>query len=260
MAIVGIIPARFGSTRLPGKPLSDIHGKTLIERVYERARVARTLDRVLVATDDERIASAVRGFGGEAVMTARSHPTGTDRLAEAAAGAVAEIVVNIQGDEPLLDPAGIDAAVLALLGDKALPISTLSAPLLSVEEMLSPSVVKVVTDARGDALYFSRSPIPHARTDEPTSARAAAEAAVARGLARKHVGLYAYRREALLRLASLPPSPLEEAEALEQLRALDHGLRIRVVPVTGEGGIAVDTPEDLERVRALLAPQKGRVA
>jgi len=260
LAIVGIIPARFGSTRLPGKPLSDIHGKTLIERVYERARVARTLDRVLVATDDERIASAVRGFGGEAVMTARSHPTGTDRLAEAAAGAVAEIVVNIQGDEPLLDPAGIDAAVLALLGDKALPISTLSAPLLSVEEMLSPSVVKVVTDARGDALYFSRSPIPHARTDEPTSARAAAEAAVARGLARKHVGLYAYRREALLRLASLPPSPLEEAEALEQLRALDHGLRIRVVPVTGEGGIAVDTPEDLERVRALLAPQKGRVA
>jgi 3-deoxy-manno-octulosonate cytidylyltransferase (CMP-KDO synthetase) len=157
----------------------------------------------------------------------------------------------------MLDPAGIDAAAGALLADPALPMATLSLPLRSVDEMMAPSVVKVVTDARGDALYFSRSPVPHVRLGAGTDLRAAAEAAVARGLARKHVGLYAYRREALLRFASLPPSPLEEAEGLEQLRALAHGMRIRVVPVEGEGGVAVDTPEDLERVRALLVPEKG---
>lgn len=259
MAIVAIIPARFGSTRLPGKPLSDIHGKTLIERVYERACRARAPDRVLVATDDERIAAAVRAFGGEAVLTSPAHASGTDRLAEAVASTPADIVVNVQGDEPLLDPAGIDAAVHALVSEPTLAMATLSLPLLSVEEMLSPSVVKVVADAGGDALYFSRAPIPHVRV-EGADPRAAAAAAVSQGLARKHVGLYAYRREALLRFASLPPSALEEAEGLEQLRALTHGLRIRVVEMEGEGGVAVDTPEDLERVRALLAPEKGRVA
>lgn len=260
MAIVGIIPARYASTRLPGKPLSDIHGKTLIERVYVRARAARSLDRVLVATDDERIAAAVRGFGGEAVLTSPKHRTGTDRLAEAVGSTDAEIVVNVQGDEPLLDPAGIDAAVDALLSDPGLPISTVSVPIKSEEEMLLPSVVKVVTDQSGDALYFSRALIPHTRLEDGTAARECAAATVARGLARKHVGLYAYRREALLRFASLPPSPLEEAEGLEQLRALHHGMRIRVVPVDGESGLAVDTLEDLERVRAFLASEKGRVA
>jgi 3-deoxy-manno-octulosonate cytidylyltransferase (CMP-KDO synthetase) len=253
LAIVAIIPARFASTRLPGKPLSDIHGKTMIERVYERARTARAVERVLVATDDERIASAVRRFGGEAVMTSPAHATGTDRLAEATAGILADIIVNVQGDEPLLDPAGIDAAAQALVDEPSLPMSTLSVPLRSAEEMLLPSVVKVVADAFGNALYFSRSPIPHVRLGAGGDPRAAALAAVSRGLARKHVGLYAYRREALLRFAALPPSPLEEAEGLEQLRALHHGLRIRVVPVEGEGGVAVDTPEDLERVRALMA-------
>jgi 3-deoxy-manno-octulosonate cytidylyltransferase (CMP-KDO synthetase) len=257
LAIVAIIPARFASTRLPGKPLSDIHGKTMIERVYERAREATSVDRVLVATDDARIARAVRSFGGEAMMTSPLHATGTDRLAEAAGGLEADVVVNVQGDEPMLDPAGIDAAARALLDDPTLPIATLSLRIRSVDEMLLPSVVKVVADARGDALYFSRSPIPHLRLGASSDLRAAAEAAVARGLAHKHVGLYAYRREALLRFASLPPSPLEEAEGLEQLRALHHGMRIRVVPVEGEGGVAVDTPEDLERVRALLVPEKG---
>ncbi len=257
MAIVAIIPARYASTRLPGKPLSDIHGRTMVERVYERARAARSVDRVLVATDDERIAAAVRGFGGEAVMTSPAHATGTDRLAEAARGTDAEIVVNVQGDEPMLDPAWADAAAGALLADPGLPMATLSLPLRSVDEMMAPSVVKVVTDARGDALYFSRSPVPHVRLGAGTDLRAAALAAVARGLARKHVGLYAYRREALLRFASLPPSALEEAEGLEQLRALAHGMRIRVVSVEGEGGVAVDTPEDLERVRALLVHEKG---
>jgi 3-deoxy-manno-octulosonate cytidylyltransferase (CMP-KDO synthetase) len=253
LAIVAIIPARFGSTRLPGKPLSDIHGKPMIQRVHERARLARALDRVLVATDDERIAGVVRGFGGEVVMTAASHATGTDRLAEAAAATDAAVVVNVQGDEPMLDPAGIDAAVDALLNDATLPMATLSLPLTDVEEMLAPSVVKVVTDARGEALYFSRSPIPHAGLPaaEP---RAAAAQAVAGGLARKHVGIYVYRRDALMRVASLPPSPLEQAEGLEQLRALENGIRIRVVEREGTSGVAVDTPQDLERVRALLAP------
>ncbi len=260
MAIVAIIPARYASTRLPGKPLSDIHGQTMIQRVYERARAASRPQRVVVATDDDRIAAVVRGFGGEALLTSPAHPTGTDRLAEAARTMEAEIVVNVQGDEPLLDPAGIDAAAEALCADSSLPMSTLSLPLRSVDELLSPSVVKVVCDARGDALYFSRAPIPHLRLWPRAEPQASAAETVARGLARKHVGLYAYRREALLRLASLPPSPLEEAEGLEQLRALHHGLRIRVVPLEGEGGVAVDTPEDLERVRAILAREKGRKA
>ena len=257
LAIVAIIPARFASTRLPGKPLSVIHGKTMIERVYERARAAREVSRVVVATDDERIARAVRGFGGEAMMTSPDHPSGTDRVAEAARGIEAEVIVNVQGDEPMLDPAGIDAVARALLDDPSLPMATLSLPLRRVEDMLAASVVKVVADARGDALYFSRSPIPHVRLGASSDPRAAAEAAVASALARKHVGLYAYRREALALFASLPPAPLEKAEGLEQLRALHHGMRIRVVPVDGEGGVAVDTPEDLERVRALLVPEKG---
>jgi 3-deoxy-manno-octulosonate cytidylyltransferase (CMP-KDO synthetase) len=197
-------------------------------------------------------AAAVRGFGGEAVMTSTAHATGTDRLAEAVLGTDAAIVVNVQGDEPMVDPLGVEAALRPLRDDPGLSMSTLSLPLRDVEEMLSPAVVKVVADGRGDALYFSRSPIPHVR-QRGVDARAAAADAVARGLARKHVGLYVYRREALLRLASLPPTPLEEAEGLEQLRALHDGMKIRVVPVEGESGLAVDTPQDLERVRALLA-------
>lgn len=259
MAIVAIIPARFASTRLPGKPLSLIHGKTLVERVHERAHAARTVDRVLVATDDERIVAAVRAFGGEVRLTSREHASGTDRLAEVAATLDAELVVNVQGDEPLLDPGDIDAATAALVADPAASIATLSAPLLSTEQMLSPSVVKVVTDVRGYALFFSRAPIPHVRQPAAGGACPAAEAVRLR-LARKHLGLYAYRREALLRFAALPPAPLERAESLEQLRALHHGLRIRVVPVDHDAGAAVDTPEDLERVRALLAPEKGRKA
>ncbi|HEY7513041.1 MAG TPA: 3-deoxy-manno-octulosonate cytidylyltransferase, partial [Vicinamibacteria bacterium] len=160
-----------------------------------------------------------------------------------------------QGDEPLLDPAGIDAAARALADDPTLPLATLSRPLQDVEDMFRPSVVKVVSDARGDALYFSRGPVPFVRLAGGDDPRAAAAAAVAQGLARQHVGLYAYRREALFRLASLPPSPLELAEGLEQLRALHHGLRIRVLPLPGEPGPAVDTPEDLERVRALFEPK-----
>ena len=227
----------------------------MIQHVHERVARARRIDRVLVATDDERIASVVRGFGGEAVMTSPAHATGTDRLAEAARVVGADIVVNVQGDEPMIDPAWVDAAVGPLFQEGGPTMSTLSLPLGSIDEMLSPSVVKVVTDEAGDALYFSRSPIPWVRLDPPGDERDAAAAAVARGLARKHVGLYVYTRETLARFASLPPSPLEMAEGLEQLRALQSGVRIRVVPLDGEGGVAVDTPQDLERVRELLAPR-----
>jgi 3-deoxy-manno-octulosonate cytidylyltransferase (CMP-KDO synthetase) len=252
LAIVAIIPARFGSTRLPGKPLSDIQGKPMIQHVYERASRAACLDRVLVATDHERIAAAVLAFGGEVVMTSPAHASGTDRLAEVAQAIDAEVVVNVQGDEPLLDPLAIETAVAAIKADPEVPMATLSLPLTDPEEMLSPSVVKVVVDEAGDALYFSRSPIPFVRSaagDPQGRARAAMDL----GLARKHVGLYVYRREALMRFAALPASPLEEAEELEQLRALHHGMRIRVAPLrAGAWGLAVDTPQDLERVRALL--------
>jgi 3-deoxy-manno-octulosonate cytidylyltransferase (CMP-KDO synthetase) len=252
LVIVAIIPARFASTRLPGKPLSLIHGRPLIQHVYERASRARRPSRLVVATDDERIAEAVLGFGGEAVMTSALHASGTDRVAEAARRLGGDIVVNVQGDEPLLDPSHIDAVVEPLLREADLPLSTLSVPCESVEEMLSASVVKVVTDSRGDAMYFSRCPIPHVRADT-ADPRAAAERAVKLGLARKHVGLYAYRQEALQRWTGWPPTALEEAERLEQLRPLQHGLRMRVVVCPGPAGPAVDTPEDLERVRALLA-------
>ena len=224
----------------------------MIQHVYERAKSARGLSRVLVATDDERIASVVRGFGGEAVMTSTSHATGTDRLAEAVLATDADIVVNVQGDEPMLDPSGIEAAIAPMLESAPPAMSTISLPLTTLEEMLSPAVVKVVSDANGDALYFSRSPIPFVRLGASADLRAGAAEAVARGLARKHVGLYVYSRAALLRFAALPPTPLEDAEGLEQLRALHAGMRIRVVAALGESGVAVDTPEDLERVRSLM--------
>jgi 3-deoxy-manno-octulosonate cytidylyltransferase (CMP-KDO synthetase) len=254
LAIVAIIPARYASTRLPGKPLADIHGKPMVQHVWERARQARAVGRVLVATDDERVAQAVRGFGGEVMMTSPHHPTGTDRLAEAAGRVGAAVVVNVQGDEPLLDPRWIDVAVAPLVDDGGVGMATLSLPLRTVEEMMAPAVVKVVSDVHGDALYFSRSPIPHVRGG---TLEDAARAAVARGLARRHAGLYVYRLEVLQRLAALPPSPLEQAESLEQLRALHHGIRIRVSEVDGQAPPAVDTPEDLDTVRALMAARAG---
>jgi 3-deoxy-manno-octulosonate cytidylyltransferase (CMP-KDO synthetase) len=223
----------------------------MIQHVYERAARARCLDRLLVATDDGRIAAAVAGFGGEVVMTSPDHVSGTDRLAEVVRKIEAAIVVNVQGDEPLLDPSGIETAVAALEGDPTVGMATLSLPLTDPREMASPGVVKVVVDASGNALYFSRSPIPFARSIGGLGE--GAPAAVGLGIARKHVGLYVYRREALERFAALAPSPLEEAEGLEQLRALHYGMRIRVAPLLAStGGVAVDTPEDLVRVRALM--------
>jgi 3-deoxy-manno-octulosonate cytidylyltransferase (CMP-KDO synthetase) len=250
VAIAAIIPARYGASRLVGKPLSDIHGKPMIQHVHERVCRVRGLDRVLVATDDERIAEAVRGFGGEAMMTSPAHKSGSDRLAEAVVRIDAAVVVGVQGDEPMIEPGAVEAC-LRPFTDASVQAATVCTPLRNVEDMLSPHVVKVVADRAGRALYFSRSPIPYVRAND---ARAAARLAVEHGLARRHLGIYAWRRDALLRFAALPPSPLEEAEGLEQLRALEHGLPMRVVEFDGDPGVAVDTPEDLERVRALLAP------
>ena len=238
-SVLAVIPARFQSTRLPGKILADIAGKPMIEHVYRRAAAASRVHAVLVATDDERIAQAVRSFGGAALMTRADHASGTDRIAEVVGQLPCRAVVNVQGDEPLIEPDTIDAAIAPILADTSVEMSTLSRPFQSLEEFKSPHVVKVVTDLQGNALYFSRSPIPYPRTDGlPAAARA-------------HVGLYVYRRETLLKLAAAPAVPLELEESLEQLRALAHGIRIRVVE-TRHAAAGVDTPEDLERVRQTM--------
>lgn len=215
----------------------------MIQHVYERASLSRYITRVLVATDDERIASAVRHFGGEVRMTRADHPTGTDRLAEVASAEAANLYVNIQGDEPLIDPEAIDAAILSILDTDAIPMGTLKKRILDAPEITNPNVVKVVTDLAGDALYFSRSPIPHVRDGEA-------------GVYYKHIGLYVYRREFLLRYPDLDVGPLERAESLEQLRALENGYRIRVVETDYES-LGVDTPEDLERVNQLFCQTAG---
>lgn len=238
-----VVPARFHSTRFPGKPLADLDGRPLIEHVYRRASEAPGVDRVIVATDDDRIRAAVAAFGGVAVMTRADHHSGTDRLAEVAASLACDLVVNVQGDEPLVEPGMIAEALAPFAGDPDLPMATLRRRLDDLAEFLDPNVVKVVVDCSGDALYFSRAPVPHPR--------AAAGSAVP-APAYKHVGLYAYRREFLLTLASLAPTPLERAESLEQLRALEHGFRIKTVE-TAYDSIGVDTPQDLDRVRRRLA-------
>jgi 3-deoxy-manno-octulosonate cytidylyltransferase (CMP-KDO synthetase) len=212
----------------------------MIEHVYRRAAAAAAVTRVIVATDDARILEAVQRFGGDAIMTAASHQSGTDRLAEVAAGLECDLVVNVQGDEPLLAPETIDAAVAPFAADPGLEMSTLRRRITDPAELLSPHVTKVVVDQDGFAMYFSRAPIPFTRPGQPPTTAWA------------HVGLYVYRRACLLRLAALPQTAMERAEALEQLRALEHGIRIKAIETTHET-IGVDTREDLERVRALLA-------
>ena len=224
----------------------------MIEHVYRRAAQAAGVDAVVVATDDRRVANAVEGFGGIARLTRADHKTGMDRIAEVAAALEAEIIVNVQGDEPLVEPTAITAMVDALMADPALEMSTLRTPIRRTEDFVSPHVVKVVVDANGNALYFSRAPIPFHRAVESGFSRIRA-AEVASGFSRinlpsKHLGLYAYRRDFLLRLAALPQTALEQVESLEQLRALEHGFRIRAVE-TEYDSIGVDTPEDLEHVR-----------
>jgi len=247
VSAIAIIPARYQSTRLPGKALEDIAGRPMIEHVYRRAAAATSVTRVIVATDDRRILEAVQRFGGEAVMTAASHQSGTDRLAEVAATLDGDVIVNVQGDEPLLAPETIDAAV-APFSDPSLEMSTLRRRIVDPAELQNPNVTKVVVDQDGFAMYFSRAPIPFTRPGQPSVDAWA------------HIGLYVYRRETLLRLAALPQTALERAEALEQLRALEHGIRIKAIETTHDT-IGVDTREDLERVRALLAhPMAGKIA
>ena len=234
MAVIAIIPARYDSSRLPGKALAEIGGVPMIVRVWRQARQAHALERVIVATDDERIARAVRAAGGEAEMTASTHQSGTDRIAEVAARIHAEIYLNVQGDQPFIAPEDLDALAAPMRADPALAMATLATPIIDDEEWYNPNKVKVVCDARGDALYFSRSPIPFARDGGIP------------GNARRHIGVYAYRRDFLMAFAALEPGVLEQIEKLEQLRALERGYRIRVVAAVAPS-LEVDTPADLAR-------------
>ena len=245
-----VIPARFGSTRLPGKPLRLLAGKPMIQWVYERARRSGAR-QVIVATDDERIAQLVRELGGEACLTAATHTSGSDRIAEVArreGWPGSALIVNLQGDEPLMPEALIDQVAALLAGNPGADLATLSVPLESLAALLDPNVVKVVTDGAQRALYFSRAPIPWSRDGAPDGRLSQSSYAGAR----RHLGLYAYRVDGLLRLAALPPSPLEQLEKLEQLRALEHGLDIRVAHAVVTTGPDVNTAQDLAAVAALL--------
>jgi len=242
--VVGIIPARYDSKRLPGKPLILIHDRPMVQHVYQRAAQAATLERLLVATDDSRIQKAVAQFGGEVLMTSPGHSSGTDRVAEAARQLMLKddaIVVNIQGDEPLLRAEMIDSLVLSLQGNSDLPMATLAYLDTDKNDLTDPGVVKVVLDAKGRALYFSRSPIPAVQDSSSPPPYY------------KHLGFYGYRNSFLQEFTRLSPGVLEKLEKLEQLRALEHGFSISVV-VTPFNSISVDTPEDLARVRKIMEP------
>lgn len=248
-SVIGVIPARWGSTRFPGKSLAMISGKPLIVRVVERVLLARKIDRVMVATDDERIAEAVRGLA-DVAMTRSDHPSGTDRIAEAAAGTDAGIVINIQGDEPLMDPGLVDRLADAMRADAGWDMGTAATLIRDGKDVASPSVVKVVWGEGHRALYFSRHPIPFVRD-------AAAGGTPADRLHWRHIGLYAYRRSFLERLVRTPPCQLESAEKLEQLRALHIGAKMLVLE-TDDIGVGVDTPEDVHYVERLLAGKASR--
>lgn len=241
MRTLCVIPARYASTRLPGKPLADICGKPMICRVLERASRAQKPEKVIVATDDERIYDAVRAEGGEALLTRADHPTGTDRLAEVAeAYPEVDLIVNVQGDEPLIEPSVIDELIAPFEMDENLPMATVMVRMDDAAEQLNPNNVKVIVDKLGYALYFSRSLVPYPRA--------------AAGPVYKHIGIYAYRRDFLLRYARLEPTPLERAESLEQLRALENGYGIRVLE-TDCRFVGVDTPEDLALVNKIYREQ-----
>jgi len=245
MYVVAIIPARYASTRLHGKPLLHIDEKPMIQWVYERTKKAKLTNDVLVATDDKRVFDAVGHFGGKAVMTSSEHKTGTDRIAEAAGGLNVDIIVNVQGDEPLIEPEMIDAAIRPLINDSEIVAATLKAQIKDEKELENPNVVKVVTDKNEFALYFSRLPIPYVRGQE-------------KNIHFKHIGLYVYRKDFLVKFARMKPTPLEEAEKLEQLRVLENGYKIKVVE-TKHDSIGVDTKEDLEKVRKIVIENHDRI-
>ena len=242
MKIGCVIPARFGSTRLPGKPLADIAGKPMIQRVYERVTNAKKPEVFIVATDDQRVYDAVQSFGGTVVMTDANHPTGTDRLAEVAQQYTdLDVIINVQGDEPMIDANLIDQLAELFESDDALQMATVATPLLE-EEYDEPSAVKVILNKRNDAMYFSRSLIPYPRHDFVNTPL-------------KHIGIYAYRRQFLLDYAKMEPTAAEQTESLEQLRALENGFAIRVI-TTDKRFVGVDTPEDLARVNALFEQEE----
>ncbi|MGA2300527.1 MAG: 3-deoxy-manno-octulosonate cytidylyltransferase [Candidatus Acidiferrum sp.] len=239
--VIVVIPARYASTRLPGKPLVPLAGKPMVQHVYERAKRAQTVHRVIVATDDQRIMDAVTAFGGEARMTRSDHRTGTERIAEVAVHEAGDVFVNVQGDEPLIDPVAIDTAVGALLEEPQAQISTVATPIRHAGDIMDPNVVKTVLDFDGNALYFSRAPIPWIRdTQQKLHVKYW-----------KHLGLYVFQREALLEYPTLPQGELEKIEQLEQLRWLENGWKIRVAEVAHDA-VSVDVPEDVARVEKLM--------
>jgi len=242
--VIVVIPARYASTRLPGKPLVPLAGKPMVQHVYERAKRAQTVHRVMVATDDQRIMDAVTAFGGEARMTRSDHRTGTERIAEVAVHEAGDVFVNVQGDEPLIDPVAIDTAVGALLEEPPAQISTVATLIRHAGDIMDPNVVKTVLDFDGNALYFSRAPIPWIRdTQQKVHVNYW-----------KHLGLYVFQREALLEFPTLPQGELEKIEQLEQLRWLENGWKIRVAEVAHDA-VSVDVPEDVARVEKLMEKQ-----
>lgn len=257
MAIAAVIPARYHSSRFPGKPLADICGKPMVQHVYERAKESTLVGETIVATEDARIADVVRKFGGKVVMTSPGHRTGTERVAEVAGGIEAEIIANIQGDEPLICGEIIDEAIRPLIVDESIHISTLKSPITRVSDWFNPNVVKVVTDREGFALYFSRSPIPFSHHKPGRDGRFIfseqeyGDGLLPSGPLYRHIGLYVYRRSLLLSIRQMEPTPLETTEGLEQLRLLENGWRMKVVPIDYHP-IGVDTPEDLREVREML--------
>jgi len=236
--MIAVIPARYGSTRLPAKALAEIERVPMIVRVCRQVSKARAIDRTIVATDDQRIADVVSRAGGEAMLTSPAHQSGTDRIAEVAQKVAADVYINVQGDLPFIDPADLDALAAAMRDDASIAMATLATPIVDRHEWTNPNVVKVVCAANGDALYFSRASIPYPRDIDGTPA-----------VARRHIGVYAFRRDFLLKFASLPQGVLERIEKLEQLRALENGYAIRVVPSVAPS-LEIDTAEDLARARA----------
>jgi 3-deoxy-manno-octulosonate cytidylyltransferase (CMP-KDO synthetase) len=252
MKTIGIIPARYASNRLPGKPLLDLEGKTLIQRVYEQV-VSADLDEVVVATDDDRIYRHVEKFGGKSVLTSSNHPSGTDRIAEAlekleAAGQNFEVVLNVQGDEPFIDPRHLQTLISCFSDQSTVRIATLATPIRQPERLLDPNCVKVVRGKTGKALYFSRQAIPYARDHQPTEWLSTFSYL-------QHLGVYGFRSETLKQIVQWEPTALERTESLEQLRWLDHGLSIQVELVE-ESGFGIDTPEDLVRAQQLIKEKK----
>jgi 3-deoxy-manno-octulosonate cytidylyltransferase (CMP-KDO synthetase) len=236
--MIAVIPARYGSTRLPAKALEEIAGVPMIVRVCREASKARAIDRTIVATDDQRIADVVNRAGGEAMLTSAAHQSGTDRIAEVASKVAADVYINVQGDLPFISPQDLDALAAPMRDDRSIAMATLATPIVDQHEWTNPNVVKVVCAANGDALYFSRASIPYPRDVKGTPA-----------VAQRHIGVYAFRRDFLLNFASLPQGVLERIEKLEQLRALENGYAIRVVPSVAPS-LEIDTAEDLARARA----------